>query len=156
MDGAGAEAFAERGGFEELEVLSFALYLQCLQANMKNPRKIKSKEPPIKIGLIIGAGTGPRLAYIFKDFLFGLAQKQGINLEFLEDPLPGEKLYHSYQSLEIETGGDSNQFKEISERETIRLEKKVRDWYKDGFATIFRTAINAETLYLFRQNVKSH
>lgn len=73
----------------------------------------------------------------------------------MEDPLPGEQLYHSYQSLEKETGGDSNEFKKISKEETIRLEKKVRDWYKDGFATIFRTAINAETLYLFRQNVKA-
>lgn len=111
----------------------------------------------IKIGIIIGAGSGKRLAGIFEEFLTKLGQKHGVKVKCLKDP--DEKdlrpYYHSYQSLEAISGGDSAVFKTTSEKEVEALFKTVTKWHKAGVKAIFRTAINAETLYLFRQEVKA-
>ena len=116
----------------------------------------------IKIGVIIGAGSGKRLAGIFEEFLTKLAQSHGVKVEFLKDPDENASppYYHSYQSLEAHcieeiSKGNSANFKEISEKEVEVLFNTVTKWHEAGVKAIFRTAINAETLYLFRQKVKA-
>lgn len=112
----------------------------------------------VKIGIIVGAGTGGQLANIFKDFLSRLVAKYtDKSVEFLDDLDENEHpfVYHSYQSLVTATGNDTSQFNKISRSEVARLVNLTKKWHKSGVKTIFRTSINAEALYLFRQKVKA-
>lgn len=63
--------------------------------------------------------------------------------------------YHSYQSLEQIAAGNSTAFRRISGEEVSRLKDIVFKWAKEERTTFFRTSINAETLYTFRQEVKA-
>lgn len=110
---------------------------------------------PIKIGIIIGAGTGWRLAEIFREFLSKIVRKHDAEVSFVEGLGLDNKPFHSYQSLEKEAGKDSELFKKISWDEVAHLEDTMIQWYSQNVRAIFRTAINAETLYIFRQRVKA-
>lgn len=127
------------------------------------------KTPPtkFKIGLIRGAGTGDRLVELFKEFLRLIVdqedgRRKSINLSplsirFAEDKKRNGKVkvYHSFTSLVEAVEGDKEAFKKTSEKEVKRLKKLMARWYGNEVSVVFRTAINAEALYLFRQEVKS-
>ncbi|MCB9266991.1 MAG: hypothetical protein H6558_18345 [Lewinellaceae bacterium] len=127
------------------------------------------KTPPttFKIGLIRGEGTGNRLADLFIDFLLAIVEQENkrraskgqppILPDFVEDKEDnGEvKIYHSFKSLVDAVGRDQAKFKEISEAEVRRLKNLMARWFEEGIRVAFRTSINAEALYLFRQEVKS-
>ncbi len=117
-----------------------------------------SYEPTLKIGVIVGGGTGMELTQIFKDFLQTLVDNYSEKaVTFVEDTLSNDipYIYHSYQTLKDGIGDDPKSAKEISDKEASRMAKLAQQWYKDGVNVIFRTAINAEALYTFRQHVKA-
>lgn len=110
----------------------------------------------VKIGVIVGAGTGRRLANIFKEFLDGLVRfylnqtvlfLEGDNLK----DLPYQ--YHSYKTIVEAVESDVSKYNTISQEEVGRLLDTTQNWFREGVRTIFRTSINAEALYLFRQEV---
>ncbi|MCB9353083.1 MAG: hypothetical protein H6575_00760 [Lewinellaceae bacterium] len=112
----------------------------------------------IKVGVIVGAGTGRRLADIFKTFLQGLVDAYSdrpIKFEFDMNDDGSEYMYHSYQSLLDAAGDDTAKFDELSTKQAERLVGLTTKWYNKGVRTIFRTSVNAEALYLFRQKVKA-
>ncbi len=122
---------------------------------MEKPPESKSKET-VKIGIIIGAGTGRRLADVFKGFLEGLVLNySGKVVKFEEAGFEEGKPYHSYKTIVDEAGGQASKFDAISQAEAEQLVKTTEQWYRSGIKTIFRTSINAEALYLFRQKVEA-
>jgi isocitrate/isopropylmalate dehydrogenase len=101
-----------------------------------------------KIGLVIGGGTGPELADVFKSTLNLVAKKRGIHLEIIEC---GHvfKTYADLKSIGIEES------RVITASELEQLEAFYRRFYLEGGRVIFRTALNAELLYEFRKRYMS-
>lgn len=116
------------------------------------------QKEPVKIGVIVGAGTGRRLADIFKSFLKGLVEKySNAQVKFVEDLRSDGSpyVYHSYMTLVDFAKGDALAFNKESRKEVRRLLRLTKGWHSEGVRTIFRTSINAEALYLFRQKVRA-
>lgn len=110
------------------------------------------------IGLIEGAGTGSKLIEIFKGFLHYLVDTRTQNkVQFIEDIAEDGQVYcyQSYASLSEISKGDSSEYKALSLKDAERLEKTFIQWYQQGVCQVFRTSINADALYLFRQKVKA-
>lgn len=109
-------------------------------------RKTKS------IGLIEGAGTGRELIDVFKAFFVKVIEPR-LNepIHFEED----KRLYHSYASLVEFTNGDFELFKRTSQEDAEALKQTLEGWFIQGIDCVFRTSINADALYLFRQKVKA-
>ena len=111
------------------------------------------------IGIIRGEGSGNLLADIFIDFLTALASKHDKQIAFQEDfdPETGKVYtYHSFNSLKKKAGDDLDEYKKISKIEADRLAGKMDQWYhENGIRAVFRTSVNAEALYRFRQKVKA-
>lgn len=98
----------------------------------------------IKIGVIVGGGTGRELADVFVNSLDMIAPILGLNVDITEC----EHKFSSYATLR----GFSFEQIERSIREELRiLESFYKRFYSLGGRVIFRTAINAETLYSFRR-----
>lgn len=119
---------------------------------------LKTGQETIKIGIIVGAGTGLRLTEVFKMFMQAMVgQYANKNIEFLEDLKEDRTpyIYHSYQSLVDFAGNDSEVFDTESKKEVERLHALAKRWHEAGVNVIFRTSINAEALYQFRQEVKA-
>ena len=117
------------------------------------------KSTAIQIGVIRGGGSGNLLSNIFKDFLSAIANKHGIKVLFKED-LKNDNtpyIYHSFKSL-VEAVGSSKteDYRSVSKQDVDRLKKVLEEWHlKDKVKAVFRTSINAEALYQFRQEVKA-
>jgi tartrate dehydrogenase/decarboxylase / D-malate dehydrogenase len=122
------------------------------------PKALPLKNRVFKIGVIVGAGTGMHLADIFKSFLRGLVETYSdLSVEFVEDLKTADSpyIYHSYKSLSDFAQGNVEVFDKTSRSEAQRLLDCTEEWFHKGVRTIFRTSINAEALYLFRQKVKA-
>ena len=97
-----------------------------------------------KIGLIIGSGTGRELANIFINTLQKVAKISERQVEIIEcdyEFATYTKL-HNMPFEEIEN---------IVQKELGILKAFYEEFYSSGGRIIFKTAINAETLYLFRR-----
>lgn len=117
-----------------------------------------NKNNKLQIGLIVGAGTGKDLTDIFKEFLGLIVKKHStFQVEFITQNNPDgtQYIYHSYTSLIKEIQGDFKLSAAKSQEEVSHLLKTTKEWYKRGVRVVFRTAVNAETLYIFRQKVKA-
>jgi isocitrate/isopropylmalate dehydrogenase len=112
-----------------------------------------SSAPKTKtIGLIEGAGTGKELIAIFKAFFERVIEPRlNEKIQFVQDP----QIYHSYHSLINSTRDDVERFRHTSREDAAALETTMRNWSAAGVHCIFRTSINADALYLFRQKVKA-
>ncbi|MEM4358365.1 MAG: isocitrate/isopropylmalate family dehydrogenase [Candidatus Pacearchaeota archaeon] len=97
----------------------------------------------IKIGIVVGSGTGRELSDIFKKVILSI-KPASQKIEFIEC----KHLFNTYASIKDLTG---DKIKSITEKELNILKSFYRDFYKKGGRVIFRTAINAETLYLLRK-----
>ncbi len=118
----------------------------------------------INIGIIRGAGVGNKLADVFIRFLELVIDKENtkrltcnepylkVNFHEDKDRQGRPYVYDSFKSL-TEYNKD---FKKKSQEDAEKLESTVKKWFLDhDIKTIFRTSINAEALYLFRQKVKA-
>ena len=103
-----------------------------------------------KIGIIQGAGTGPELISVFKEYF----QRNHLNDRVaFEEVKTDNKLrpLHSFQSLKPYS---NKAIRDISTEQSAFLFDTVRTWHQDhGIRTVFRTATNAESLYQYRQKV---
>ena len=110
-----------------------------------------------KIGLVRGAGTGSRLADIFTSYLSLLAKANKSSYKVYEDlDSSGEPyIYHSYHSIVRATQNDIATFKEVSDEEADRLKNLAQKWFREGVEVSFRTSVNAESLYRYRQEVQA-
>ena len=98
-----------------------------------------------KIGLITGKGTGEELVDIFKRVISLLAKINDKEIEFIET----DYKFSTYWSVK----NDNNFFScsTEQEKEAELLLKTFSDFKNFGVDVVFRTAINAESLYILRQ-----
>lgn len=97
-----------------------------------------------KVGLIVGSGTGRELADVFRDGVRRMAAMLGRDVEVVEC----EHEFNSYHHLIDST---PELIEGIVTDDLQRLGDFYRDFYRSGGRAVFRTAINAETLYRFRR-----
>lgn len=101
------------------------------------------------IGLAVGRGTGTELATVFERILDGLAQLYSVEIEVARSP----RIYHSYSSLRAEGGAE--RVRGLTQEDAEHYEQFCRAQANLGTPAIFRTAINAQSLYLVRQRLQA-
>ena len=130
----------------------------------------------IKIGILIAGGSGILLSKIFKDFfIFFINEccKETLNKNvvlYFNDEFknvsdkPTDKTFSSYTLLKsrakelikiLEKPSIGSRMKKLSNLEAKDLESLYRYWNQEGVDIVFRTSVNAEALYTFRQAVFS-
>ena len=114
-----------------------------------NPKKEQLVKKSIKVGIAIGGGTGLQLTKIFEDCLKKMAQKADVDITFEKSAAP---YYSSYEDIK-----KFENTKDQSIKEAESLHDQYTKWFGSYDAptidTVFRTSVNAEALYLFRQKV---
>jgi len=100
-----------------------------------------------QIGLTIGRGTGAELSDVFENVIQQLSIKYGVHIEIFRSP----RVYHSYNSL-IADYDDPSTINKETELDVKHYEAFCLESVSKGYAAIFRTAINAQSLYLVRQH----
>jgi isocitrate/isopropylmalate dehydrogenase len=97
------------------------------------------------IGLAVGRGTGPELADAFERVLEALTT----GVRIVRSP----RLYHSYVSLRAE--GDVARIRRLTAEDAAHYEEFCRGLAARGTPAVFRTAVNAQSLYLVRQRLRA-
>jgi len=98
----------------------------------------------IKIGLVVGKGTGRELVDVLYDFSAFLSSSLPIKVQF-------ELCQHEFYTYDSIKNYKYHEIETIVQDELQKLWDFYISFYKSGGRVIFRTAINAETLYLLRQ-----
>lgn len=101
-----------------------------------------------KIALISGSGTGKELVELFDyavKFISKIYGKKVIT----------EYCNHTFSTYYNSKKYKSNEITKLVETDLLKLQDFYRDFYRNGGKAVFRTAINAETLYRFRSIEKS-
>ncbi|MEV1047844.1 isocitrate/isopropylmalate family dehydrogenase [Streptomyces sp. NPDC049916] len=101
------------------------------------------------IGLAVGRGTGTEVAAVFERVLGGLARLHGTEIGVLRSP----RTYHSYVSLRAEAAAEA--VRRLTEEDADHYEHFCRTQAALGTRAVFRTAINAQSLYLVRQRLQA-
>lgn len=101
-----------------------------------------------KIGLVVGGGTGPEVAEVFRDTLDFLARRHGLALEVVKCGHQPKTYFelrrHPHSDIEDNVRED-----------VAKLEAYYRDVAAHDIRCVFRTAINAEALYILRRKLKA-
>ncbi|MFJ1767933.1 isocitrate/isopropylmalate family dehydrogenase [Amycolatopsis sp. NPDC088138] len=100
-------------------------------------------------GLAVGRGTGPELADVFEAVLTRVGEMCSVEIEIARSP----RLYHSYFTLKEE--GDAARIRDLTQQDADHYEQFCRDQAADGVTAVFRTAINAQSLYLVRERLQA-
>jgi tartrate dehydrogenase/decarboxylase/D-malate dehydrogenase len=101
------------------------------------------------VGLAVGRGTGPELADVFERVLTAIGARHGVHIDTVRSP----RTYHSYFSLKAEGGTD--EIRRLTELDAEHYERFCRAQARRDTPVIFRTAINAQSLYLVRQRLQA-
>ncbi|MDX6739805.1 isocitrate/isopropylmalate family dehydrogenase [Actinocorallia sp. A-T 12471] len=101
------------------------------------------------IGLAVGRGTGPELAAVFERVLTGIAGIYATDVHIVRSA----RTYHSYNSLN--TGVGIERIREITRDDADHYREFCRTRAALGTTAVFRTAINAQSLYLVRQALQA-
>ncbi|MFD6573409.1 isocitrate/isopropylmalate family dehydrogenase [Streptomyces diastaticus] len=104
--------------------------------------------PPV-VGLAVGHGTGAELAEVFTRVLGVLTRDHPTGVTLVRSP----RLYHSYHSLCGEGAGEP--VATLTREDTDHYEGFCRSLAARGAGVVFRTAVNAQSLYLVRQRLKA-
>ncbi|UED85273.1 isocitrate/isopropylmalate family dehydrogenase [Streptomyces profundus] len=99
------------------------------------------------VGLAVGRGTGQEVAAVFEQVLGHLARLHAREVRIERSP----RTYHSYASLLRE--GGIERIRDLSREDAAHYERFCRDLAARGDGVVFRTAINAQSLYLVRQRL---
>ncbi|MGM1059440.1 isocitrate/isopropylmalate family dehydrogenase [Saccharothrix sp. Mg75] len=102
------------------------------------------------VGLAVGRGTGPELAAVFERVADRLGRLHGVEPTITRSP----RLYHSYHSLRAEAGGIAD-VRRLTEDDAEHYERFCRAQARRGVTAVFRTAVNAQSLYLVRQRLRA-
>ncbi|MER6097952.1 isocitrate/isopropylmalate family dehydrogenase [Streptomyces sp. NPDC001728] len=105
-------------------------------------------ERPV-IGLAVGRGTGPEVADVFERVLGTLTAGRSHGVTIERSP----RLYHSYVSLRTER--DVARIKALTAEDADHYERFCREQAARGTRAVFRTAVNAQSLYLVRQRLRA-
>lgn len=101
-----------------------------------------------QIGLITSGGTGPELSRVFRLAAEAFAQLQGEPIAIVECP----HAFHSFTELRGLTPAECTR---IVVHDLEELARFYRCFYGAGGRFIFRTAVNAETLYALRLQLEA-
>ncbi|MEW6364330.1 MAG: isochorismatase family protein [Acidobacteriota bacterium] len=104
---------------------------------------------PFLIGLAVGEGTGPELALVFRRAVEVLAAAFGIDAKIIACP----QRLRTFGAL-MKRGLPTSEVVLIKDEDCIRYEGFLRDVYGEGCRVVFRTAINAESLYQVRERLR--
>lgn len=104
----------------------------------------------VDVGLAVGRGTGAELAAVFERLVDRLGQSHGVEPVITRSP----RVYHSYHSLRTEAGGIGD-MRRLSEDDAVHYEGFCRTLARRGATAVFRTAVNAQSLYLVRQRLRA-
>ncbi|WP_067475036.1 isocitrate/isopropylmalate family dehydrogenase [Actinomadura hibisca] len=99
------------------------------------------------IGLAVGRGTGPELAAVFERVLGRVADVFSADVGIVRS----ERVYHSYSSL---GGAGIERIREVTRNDADHYTDFCRTQAALGTTAVFRTAINAQSLYLVRQRLQ--
>ncbi|OLF06770.1 isocitrate dehydrogenase [Actinophytocola xinjiangensis] len=102
----------------------------------------------VTVGLAIGHGTGPELAAVFDRVLTHLGDTHGVTFHIVRSP----RTYHTYRSLR-HAGLD--QIRATTRDDADHYEQYCRELADRSVTAVFRTAINAQSLYLVRQRLRA-
>ncbi|MFD7885484.1 isocitrate/isopropylmalate family dehydrogenase [Streptomyces bauhiniae] len=100
------------------------------------------------VGLAVGRGTGAEVAGVFERVLGHLAGAYGVPVRVER----AERVYHSYVSLR---GEAPERIAALTEEDAAHYEGFCRGLAGRGVSAVFRTAINAQSLYLVRQRLRA-
>lgn len=98
----------------------------------------------LKIGIIVGKGTGKELKEVFVNFVTQVGKYLGKKIELKVCDYE----FNTYNSL---IHFDPFKAKQICKKELIILKNFYQRFFKENGRIIFKTAINAETLYRLRK-----
>ncbi|MEU3063804.1 isocitrate/isopropylmalate family dehydrogenase [Streptomyces subrutilus] len=101
------------------------------------------------IGLAVGRGTGPEVAAVFERVLGAFARLYAMDIQLARSP----RTYHSYASLKAE--GGVREIGLLTQEDAAHYERFCRTQAESGTRVIFRTAVNAQSLYLVRQRLQA-
>ncbi|WP_433351839.1 isocitrate/isopropylmalate family dehydrogenase [Microtetraspora malaysiensis] len=101
------------------------------------------------IGLAVGRGTGPELAAVFERVLGRITDVYSVEIGITRS----ERVYHSYSSLKADAGIE--QIRELTREDADHYAEFCREQAALGVPAIFRTAINAQSLYLVRRRLQA-
>jgi nicotinamidase-related amidase/isocitrate/isopropylmalate dehydrogenase len=104
---------------------------------------------PLTIGLAVGEGTGVELANVFERVVSRFAQLYSVTLTIERSP----RLYHSYHSLISERS--VGRVSQLTHEDAAHYENYCRTLAAQQVSAVFRTAMNAQSLYLVRQALQS-
>jgi tartrate dehydrogenase/decarboxylase/D-malate dehydrogenase len=98
----------------------------------------------MKIGLIVGTGTGPELAEVFNKFVTEVASLLNLNIQI-------EKLVYQPKTYSELRKFSWRDIENIENEDLEVLWNFIVNFYRYGGRAVFRTAINAEVLYQLRR-----
>ncbi|MBW4717172.1 isocitrate/isopropylmalate family dehydrogenase [Saccharothrix obliqua] len=101
------------------------------------------------VGLAVGRGTGAELAAVFERVLGVLAARHGVAVAVERSP----RVYHSYFSLRDEA--DLAAMRERTREDAEHYEEFCRGLVRRGVDVVFRTAVNAQSLYQVRERLRA-
>jgi isocitrate/isopropylmalate dehydrogenase len=101
------------------------------------------------VGLAVGRGTGPELATVFTRTV----EKFGRLYETEIDVTRSPRIYHSYHSLMADVG--TARMSRLTEEDAGHYEQFCRAQAALGTTAVFRTAMNAQSLYLVRERLQA-
>lgn len=106
------------------------------------------------IGLAVGRGTGPELATVFEQAVDALARAHRAEVRIVRSP----RTYHSYVSLKDlprQGAAGIEAVRELTAADAEHYEGFCRELVAEGATAVFRTAINAQSLYLVRERLQT-
>ncbi|SFQ55035.1 isocitrate/isopropylmalate family dehydrogenase [Amycolatopsis rubida] len=101
------------------------------------------------VGLAVGRGTGPELADVFTTALTTIGRLFSTEIDIRRSP----RTYHSYFSLKAQ--GGTEEIRRLTHADADHYEQFCRVQARAGVTAVFRTAMNAQSLYLVRQRLRA-
>jgi isocitrate/isopropylmalate dehydrogenase len=101
------------------------------------------------VGLAVGRGTGPELADVFTIALTRIGRLCSTDIDITRSP----RTYHSYFSLKDERGIE--EIRRLTHEDADHYERFCREQARAGMTAVFRTAMNAQSLYLVRERLQA-
>ncbi|MBI3552405.1 MAG: isocitrate dehydrogenase [Elusimicrobia bacterium] len=107
------------------------------------------ERPALTVGLAVGEGTGPELSEVFKTTLSRLADAHGVALEMRVSP----RRYRTYASVGFNAVSAEDAAR-AAEDDAKAYEAFLLELAGDGCGAVFRTAFNAQSIYLVRERLE--
>jgi isocitrate/isopropylmalate dehydrogenase len=101
-----------------------------------------------QIGLVTGGGTGPELAHVFRGAVEAFSKLVNRGIEIALCP-------HEFRSFTELEGLAQDACRRIVEQDVRELARFYQEFHTSGGRHIFRTAVNAETLYTVRRELQA-